>query len=122
MNHEFVEGTVSLTQLYIHFLTSSGRELLSAIPDTSELENDVITRQADHPILFLHSEYGGAWMWEPAFLPWFASRGFSSYALSYKGHGESQGGDHVVKMELSDFVEDLDLCIEHIKETTGALF
>src|SRR5207253_3252615 len=41
------------------------------------------------PLLFVHGGYCDAWCWVPYFLPYFASRGFPSYALSLRGHGES---------------------------------
>ena len=33
------------------------------------------------PLVFVHGGYCDAWCWEPYFLPWFASRGYPSYAL-----------------------------------------
>jgi len=44
------------------------------------------------PLLFVHGGYCDAWCWEPYFLPWFAARGYPSYALSLRGHGGSGGG------------------------------
>src|SRR5205814_7095304 len=43
------------------------------------------------PLLFVHGGYCDAWCWEPFFLPWFAARGYPSYALILCGHGASWG-------------------------------
>src|SRR5437762_12904867 len=40
------------------------------------------------PILFLHGGFGSAACYEN-FLPWFADRGYPSYSLSLRGHGNS---------------------------------
>ncbi|KAG1658520.1 hypothetical protein FOA52_009863 [Chlamydomonas sp. UWO 241] len=41
------------------------------------------------PLLFLHGSYHGAWCWQERFLPYFAEKGFNSYALSFRGQGNS---------------------------------
>ncbi|GAX83394.1 hypothetical protein CEUSTIGMA_g10819.t1 [Chlamydomonas eustigma] len=41
------------------------------------------------PILFIHGSYHGAWCWREKFLPYFASKGYNSYALSLRGQGRS---------------------------------
>jgi pimeloyl-ACP methyl ester carboxylesterase len=59
------------------------------------------------PLLFIHGAYHGAWCWEKYFLPYFSSRGFSSYALSLRGHGKSQGYEQLHTSSLTDYVEDI---------------
>jgi pimeloyl-ACP methyl ester carboxylesterase len=65
------------------------------------------------PLLFVHGGYCDAWCWEPYFLPWFAARGFASYALSLRGHGESGGRESLFVAGLDDYVAD----VEHIAAT-----
>ena len=62
------------------------------------------------PLLFVHGGYCDAWWWEPYFLPWFASRGYPSYALSLRGHGTSGGAQTLFVTGLDDYEAD----VEHI--------
>jgi len=62
------------------------------------------------PLLFVHGGYCDAWCWEPYFLPWFASRGYPSYALSLRGHGASGGGRMLFVAGLDDYEAD----VEHV--------
>lgn len=57
------------------------------------------------PILFLHGMYHGAWCWDEYFLPYFAERGFDVYAMSLRGHGQSEG--NIRWARLRDYVADL---------------
>ena len=58
-------------------------ELLSQKPDKQTHST---------PILFVHGAWHGAWCWQEYFLPYFAQNGWEVYALSLRGHGESDGG------------------------------
>jgi pimeloyl-ACP methyl ester carboxylesterase len=60
------------------------------------------------PLVFVHGAYVGAWCWAEHFLPWFAERGFPSYALSLRGHGKSAGREELHSFGLADFADDLD--------------
>ena len=60
------------------------------------------------PLVFVHGAYGGAWIWEHHFLPFFADRGFEAHALSLRGHGESGGWEQLAFARLSDYVADLE--------------
>jgi pimeloyl-ACP methyl ester carboxylesterase len=62
------------------------------------------------PLLFVHGGYCDAWCWEPYFLPWFASRGYPSYALSLRGHGASGGARMLFVAGLDDYEAD----VEHV--------
>lgn len=62
------------------------------------------------PLLFVHGGYCDAWWWEPYFLPWFASRGYPSYALSLRGHGRSGGAGTLFVTGLDDY----DVDVEHV--------
>jgi non-heme chloroperoxidase len=60
-----------------------------------------------NPILFVHGAYVGAWCWEERFLDWFAGRGYPAYAVSLRGHGESEGRDGLDGYSLDDYAEDV---------------
>lgn len=62
------------------------------------------------PILFLHGAFSGAWVWAEHFLPWFASRGREVWALSLRGHGDSEG--RLGKATIEDFADDLDAAMQ----------
>lgn len=59
------------------------------------------------PLLFVHGACHGAWCWEKNFLPYFADKGFSSYAVSLRGHGESDGFDNLHTYTLQDYTDDV---------------
>jgi len=59
------------------------------------------------PLLFIHGAYHGAWCWKEHFLPYFSTRGFPSYALSYRGHGASDGRKELNSFSLEDYTEDV---------------
>lgn len=60
------------------------------------------------PILFVHGAYGGAWVWEQHFLPYFAEHGYSAHALSLRGHGASEGWESLPFARLRHYVADLE--------------
>jgi alpha-beta hydrolase superfamily lysophospholipase len=70
-------------------------EVLHQAPDTDT--NTV-------PVLFIHGAWHGAWCWEN-FMPFLAERGYESYALSLRGHGNSPG-DHQWA-SIDDYVSDI---------------
>ncbi|VAW32317.1 hypothetical protein MNBD_CHLOROFLEXI01-19 [hydrothermal vent metagenome] len=45
----------------------------------------------NRPLLFIHGAWHGAWCWDEHFLPYFAEHGYTVYAPSLRGHGESPG-------------------------------
>ncbi|HRP65294.1 MAG TPA: alpha/beta fold hydrolase [Thauera sp.] len=59
------------------------------------------------PLLFVHGAYVAAWCWEEHFLPWFAARGWSAYALSLSGHGGSRQREHLDSYSIDDYVRDV---------------
>jgi len=58
------------------------------------------------PILFVHGGFYAAWSWE-LFLPYFAKNGYTSYALSLRGHGNSDGAEKLRWTSLNDYVSDV---------------
>ncbi|MDO8608780.1 MAG: alpha/beta fold hydrolase [Phaeospirillum sp.] len=66
------------------------------------------------PILFVHGSYCGAWVWEEQFMPYFAEAGFTSHAVSLRGHGGSEGRfNHA---SLDDYVSDVRSAMDHVGE------
>ena len=59
------------------------------------------------PLLFVHGAGQGAWCWAEHFLDFFAERGFSSYALSLRGHGKSGGRERLRWTSIADYVSDV---------------
>lgn len=58
-------------------------------------------------LLFVHGASHGAWCWKEHFLPYFSSKGFPSYALSYRGHGASEGYEDLASFSLKDYIDDV---------------
>jgi len=67
------------------------------------------------PLLFVHGASVGAWMMQP-FLVYFSQKGFDSYALSLRGHGQSEGHDHIDNFGLVEYVLDLYQTINSLDE------
>jgi pimeloyl-ACP methyl ester carboxylesterase len=82
---------------------------------------EVITRLPQHPtakppILFIHGAFSGAWCWNEHFLPYFARQGYPAYAVSLRGHGNSQGSELLLQASLDDYVADVSSVIEKIAQ------
>lgn len=95
-------------------VSSSGPlKLLMALPPSSD--------NAIPPVLFLHGAYCSASCYK-AFLPFLASRGTATYALSLCGHGASWKPSWFKPMFLTTpgyFRDDVECAIAHIKERHG---
>jgi pimeloyl-ACP methyl ester carboxylesterase len=65
-------------------------------------------------LLFIHGICTAAWLWRPLFLPYFAKLGYDAYALSLRGHGESEGRESVRKFTLGDFADDIKWALNEI--------
>ena len=73
-------------------------ELLSRLPTTSAKPT---------PILFVHGAWHAAWCWDAHFLPYFADKGYASYALSLRGHGSSPNRKSLRWTSVNDYVADV---------------
>ncbi len=60
-----------------------------------------------HPLLFVHGAWHGAWCWEERFLPFFAEAGYESHALELRGHGEDPRPLRR-RTRIADYVADVD--------------
>jgi pimeloyl-ACP methyl ester carboxylesterase len=68
------------------------------------------------PLLFLHGAFAGAWIWAEHFMPFLAAQGVRSFALSFRGHGESAGHERLHCATLGDYVADVRRAISIIGE------
>lgn len=59
------------------------------------------------PLVFVHGAWHGAWCWEENFLAYFALHGYRSFALSFRGHGNSEGRERLGGFSLNDYVADV---------------
>jgi pimeloyl-ACP methyl ester carboxylesterase len=59
------------------------------------------------PLLFIHGKWHGAWCWAEHFLPYFAEHGYTSCALSLRGHGASEGREHLRWASIAEYVSDV---------------
>ena len=64
-------------------------------------------RKYETPLLFVHGTGHAAWCWDENFLPYFAAKGFSSHAVSLRGHGGSEGREKLKWTRVSDYVADV---------------
>ncbi len=69
------------------------------------------------PILFVHGVWHAAWCWDEHFLPYFAEKGFTAYALSLRHHGKSQSTGSIRWIRGAEYVEDVAQVVEMIGQT-----
>ena len=67
------------------------------------------------PILFVHGAWHGAWCWEK-FLPYFADKGHAAYALSLRGHGNSERPSRFSWMRITDYVDDVAHVVDQLPD------
>ncbi len=81
-----------------------------------EILNQQANRQSDHsPLVFVHGAGGGAWYFE-SFLEYFSQRGFDCYALSLRGHGKSEGHEHIDIYSLDDYLADVKSVVDTLDQ------
>lgn len=69
--------------------------------------------------MFVHGAYTGAWCWQPHFLPFFADHGYHGFALSLRGHGESEGHRELAGWSIADYADDVAWAVMTIRGVTG---
>ena len=69
------------------------------------------------PVLFIHGAFHGAWCWTEHFLPYFAEHGYTSYALSLRGHGNSEGRERLRRTRIADYVADVEQVVGELPKT-----
>lgn len=55
------------------------------------------------PILFIHGAFAGAWCWEEHFMPWFAKRGFDTYAIDLPGRRGRRDFEKLQDFGIDDY-------------------
>jgi pimeloyl-ACP methyl ester carboxylesterase len=65
------------------------------------------SKTRDTPILFVHGAWHAAWCWCERFVPYFVQHGYVCHALSFRGHGASEGRQHLRRTGILHYVEDL---------------
>lgn len=73
-------------------------------------------KTARPPLLFIHGAFAGAWMWTETFMPFLAKAGYPCYAMSLRGHGGSDGREHIDWHSINDYVEDVTQVIDWLDE------
>ncbi len=73
------------------------------------------------PLLFIHGIMHGAWCWDEHFLPYFAQRGYASYAFSLRGHGRSPLNGSLRWVRVADYVADALTAAEQVAQASGRL-
>jgi pimeloyl-ACP methyl ester carboxylesterase len=69
------------------------------------------------PVLFIHGAFHGAWCWTENFLPYFAEHGYTSHALSLRGHGDSEGRERLRRTRIADYVADVEQVVGELPQT-----
>lgn len=59
------------------------------------------------PLLFVHGKWHAAWCWAEHFLPYFAEHGYTSCALSLRGHGASEGRQRLRWTSIAGYAADV---------------
>lgn len=69
-------------------------------------------RSRRKPLLFVHGELGGSWVWE-RYLAYFAGRGWEGHALNLRNHFWSQTADPA-ELSFESFVDDVGGVIDRL--------
>ena len=72
-----------------------------------EVIAEEVPRSDRPPLLFLHGLGHGAWCYAQHWQGAAAERGYSSYAMSYRGHGGSGGQRDLRRATLRDYIHDV---------------
>lgn len=65
------------------------------------------------PLLFVHGAWHAGWCWQD-FLRFFAEHGYTSHALSLRGHGASAAPRSLRTTSIRDYVEDLSAVVRRL--------
>jgi len=66
------------------------------------------------PLLFVHGMCHGAWCWQEHYLPYFADKGYTAYAIDLPGHGSNKSDKKLRKLSLAEYVSSVEKAVEHI--------
>ena len=76
------------------------------------LSRTAASDNAKPPLLFLHGSFHGAWCWSEHFMDFFADRGYSVVAPSWRGTGGTYAGDGVKKVRIAEHLDDLECLLK----------
>jgi pimeloyl-ACP methyl ester carboxylesterase len=76
-------------------------------------------RSRRKPLLFVHGELGGSWVWE-RYLHHFAGRGWEGHALNLRNHFWSQTADPVT-LDIDSYTEDVVAAAERLGPSVVAV-
>ncbi|HET6718117.1 MAG TPA: alpha/beta hydrolase [Rhodocyclaceae bacterium] len=88
------------------YQTIDGLELIACHPEQPA--------RGAPPLIFVHGAFAAAWTWAECFMPRAAAAGYSSYAVSLRGHGQSFGREHIDHHSIRDYVDDLSRIVEAV--------
>ena len=72
-------------------------------------------RSRRRPLLFLHGELAGSWVWE-RYLGYFAGRGWEGHALNLRNHFWSPTADPA-ELSFDTYIEDVVAALERLGPT-----
>lgn len=93
-------------------------EILPRDEKDSEKKKKQTVKNPKGCVVLVHGICHGAWCWEN-FINFFAEHSYQCYAVSLRGHGNSDGREHLKDFGLSDYVEDVKIAVETCREETG---
>jgi pimeloyl-ACP methyl ester carboxylesterase len=76
-------------------------------------------RSRRRPLLFVHGELAGSWLWE-RYLRYFAARGWEGHALNLRNHFWSHTAD-AATLTFESYVDDVAAAMEHLGPTVVAV-
>jgi pimeloyl-ACP methyl ester carboxylesterase len=76
-------------------------------------------RSRRKPLLFLHGELAGSWLWE-RYLGYFASRGWEGHALNLRNHYWSQTAD-AAALTFESYADDVLAAMDRLGDSTVAI-
>ncbi len=85
------------------------------------MQIEVVTQEPDStprptPLLFVHGMWHAAWCLAEHFMPYFAQHGYTSYALSLRGHGNSEGRERLRWTSLAEYIADVAQAVSQIEK------
>jgi len=80
--------------------------MLSEIGALKVLKTEPDRPAKDHPLLFVHGMWEGAWLWQ-GYLDYFSSCGYTCYALNLRGHDGSRPAPDIGKVSIEDYIADV---------------
>ena len=84
----------------------------------STIKSSEANGSAERPTLvFIHGSFHAAWCWAENYLPFFASNGYRSTALSLRGTNGTFAGKNVKKVKIMDHVDDIDAFLQYVESS-----